>query len=447
MKLSNDSVQEACRPLILDDATLQQVMSMLNKKIVTGLNHKTRDESSVKCYVTYVQDLPTGQESGKFFALDLGGTNFRVLLITLKDKECDLKSRIYSIPEDTMKSNDEKLFGQIAYCLSEFAKEHGLSDDNLPLGFTFSFPLKQVGLTKGILMRWTKGFSCSGVIGEDVVSKLKVAIQKRGDVDIRIFAILNDTTGTLMSCAWKNPNCRIGVILGTGSNACYVEKIENIPDFDGDKSKPFVIINTEWGAFGDSGELDFIRTSFDKDVDSRSLHPNIQLFEKMISGMYLGELVRVILVQLANSGVLFKGQLSETLKTQDAFLTKYISKIDSEEKGTYTSCRKVLENKLGLTSVSDDDCINVRYICECVSRRAAHLASAGIATLLNKMGTPSVTVGVDGSLYRFHPHFHRLLCEKIKQLINPNITDFQLMLSEDGSGRGAALVAAAASAK
>lgn len=34
------------------------------------------------------------------------------------------------------------------------------------------------------------------------------------DVKIDVCAILNDTTGTLMSCAWKNKNCRIGLILG-----------------------------------------------------------------------------------------------------------------------------------------------------------------------------------------------------------------------------------------
>lgn len=33
--------------------------------------------ASVKCYPTYVRYLPTGEETGQFLALDLGGTNFR----------------------------------------------------------------------------------------------------------------------------------------------------------------------------------------------------------------------------------------------------------------------------------------------------------------------------------------------------------------------------------
>jgi hexokinase len=49
----------------------------------------------------------------------------------------------------------------------------------LPLGFTFSFPCKQEGLTKARLVSWTKGFNCSGVEGEDVVQLLREAIKRR----------------------------------------------------------------------------------------------------------------------------------------------------------------------------------------------------------------------------------------------------------------------------
>ena len=48
-----------------------------------------------------------------------------------------------------------------------------------------------------------------------------------------------------------------------------------------------MIVNTEWGAFGDNQELDFIRTKWDEAVDAGSLNPGKQTFEKMISGMYM----------------------------------------------------------------------------------------------------------------------------------------------------------------
>lgn len=87
----------------------------------------------------------------------------------------------------------------------------------------------------------------------------------------------------------------------------------------------------------------------------------------------------------------------------------------SDPKGRYTNCREILA-ELGLRNVSDQDCENVRYVCSVVSRRAAHLVSAGIATLLNKMSEDNVTVGIDGSVYRFHPHFHDLMTAKISEL-------------------------------
>nr|CAD7452535.1 unnamed protein product [Timema tahoe] len=395
-------IREECQELVLSDGQVLEIMKRLLTELNRGLSKATHDTADVKCFTTFVQDLPNG----------------------------------------TVCHVSWQLFDHIAECLANFMIEHDLSSERLPLGFTFSFPLSQRGLTKGYLVQWTKGFDCSDCINEDVVQMLKDAIARRNDVKIDVCAILNDTTGTLMSCAWKNFNCRIGIIVGTGSNACYVEKVENLELFEGDKSKPYMVINTEWGAFGDNGALEIVRTQYDREIDSHSINAGKQLHEKMISGMYMGELVRLVLVKFTKSNLLFGGKGSDMLFERGTFFTKFVSEIESDKRGTFTGCRQVLD-ELGLSHATDQDCVNVRYVCECVSRRAAHLVSAGVATLINKMGQLSVTVGVDGSVYRFHPYFHDLMVEKISELVTPGIK-FDLMLSEDGSGRGAALVAAVA---
>lgn len=46
-------------------------------------------------------------------------------------------------------------------------------------------------------------------------------------------------------------------------------------------------INIEWGAFGDDGRLEMYRTGYDRFLDEKTINPGRQLFEKMISGMYL----------------------------------------------------------------------------------------------------------------------------------------------------------------
>jgi len=510
--------------LTLSDETLKKIMSLMNAEMEKGLHPDTQDQADIKMFPTYVRSVPDGSEKGDFLALDLGGTNFRVLWVQIPPSdsrraqptgmtdlmneaagetqeeegeeeeedsfpsmsaprsEIKMKSRIFVIPTQIMQGPGEGLFDHIVKCLAMFMDKEGLLGKSLPLGFTFSFPLKQEGLAKGRLVTWTKGFSCAGVVGEDVVQLFHDAIKryaktknaKDGLEKVRCVAIVNDTTGTLMACAHKNPLCLAGLIFGTGSNACYVEKIKNVHTWDGDVSYPDeVLINTEWGAFGNAGALDFILTDFDRDVDKNSVNPTKQIFEKLISGMYMGEIARLVLCRFFSQGLLFSSCSSPTtaqpeiFKTRSpsssngtpslnpggssipevldwnkrgTFFTKYISEIESDRSDDYHVTKQVLD-ECGIRNVSMRECRLVKRICETVSTRAAHLASAGTAVLLNRMQRPHVTVGIDGSLYRFHPQFHNHMVQKIPDL---SVYPFNLMLSEDGSGKGAALIAAVA---
>lgn len=65
--------------------------------------------------------------------------------------------------------------------------------------------------------------------------------------------------------------------------------------------------------------------------------------EKMISGMYMGELVRLALVRFTKAGLLFGGIGSDLLYHKGSFYTKYVSEIESDKKGDYTNCRDVMD--------------------------------------------------------------------------------------------------------
>lgn len=95
-----------------------------------------------------------------------------------------------------------------------------------------------------------------------------------------------------------------------------------------DEKKPHMLINTEWGAFGEEGVLDFVTTEFDRAIDENSINPSKQLFEKMISGMYMGELTRLVLEKLVNDGLLFGGKCPSDLRKKGKFFTKYVSEIE-----------------------------------------------------------------------------------------------------------------------
>lgn len=189
---------------------------------------------------------------------------------------------------------------------------------------------------------------------------LNDAIRKRGDLKVEVVAVLNDTTGTLVQGAFLDKKCAIGLILGTGSNACYIERVERVLNWDESPAPkgakevnwdlrifnflainhsssliiiiydlfPQVIVDVEYGAFGDNGILDFIKTDYDKAVDSNSLLVNSFTFEKYISGKYLGEIARVILMKLVQNGILFDGRASPKLAKSGEFNARFVSMIE-----------------------------------------------------------------------------------------------------------------------
>ncbi|XP_058402488.1 hexokinase-3 isoform X3 [Diceros bicornis minor] len=413
-------LEETLAPFRLNREQLAAVQAQMREAMTKGLRGEA---SSLRMLPTYVRATPDGSalpglcptERGDFLALDLGGTNFRVLL----------------------------LFDHIVDCIVDFQQKQGLSGQSLPLGFTFSFPCRQLGLDQGILLNWTKGFNASDCEGQDVVCLLREAIGRRKAVELNVVAIVNDTVGTMMSCGYEDPHCEVGLIVGTGTNACYMEELRNVAGVAGDSGH--MCINMEWGAFGDDGSLGVLSTCFDARVDQASINPGKQRFEKMISGMYLGEIVRHILLHLTSLGVLFRGQQTQCLQTRDIFKTKFLSEIESDSLAL-RQVRAILED-LGLPLTSDD-ALMVLEVCQAVSQRAAQLCGAGVAAVVEKIRENrgleelTVSVGVDGTLYKLHPHFSSLVAATVRELAPRCVVTF--LQSEDGSGKGAALVTAVA---
>lgn len=96
------------------------------------------DEASVLMENTYIPELPDGTEQGKFLALDLGGTNFRVILLELeKGKVINEVVKMYHIGPE-IRVGDEAvavaLFDFIGQCLCDFVEENDLVSVPLPLG-------------------------------------------------------------------------------------------------------------------------------------------------------------------------------------------------------------------------------------------------------------------------------------------------------------------------
>nr|KAF6469462.1 glucokinase [Molossus molossus] len=431
-----EQVEQILAEFQLQEEDLKKVMRRMQKEMDRGLRLETHEEASMKMLPTYVRSTPEGSEVGDFLSLDLGGTNFRVMLVKVGEGEAGqwsvkTKHQMYCIPEDAMTGT---------------AEMHQMKHKKLPLGFTFSFPVRHEDIDKGILLNWTKGFKASGAEGNNIVGLLRDAIRRRGDFEMDVVAMVNDTVATMISCYYEDRQCEVGMIVGTGCNACYMEEMHNVELVEGEEGR--MCVNTEWGAFGDTGELDEFLLEYDRMVDESSLNPGQQLYEKLIGGKYMGELVRLVLLKLVDENLLFHGEASEQLRTRGAFETRFVSQVESD-----SGDRKQIYNILSTLGLrpSAADCDIVRRACESVSTRAAHMCAAGLAAVINRMresrseDVMRITVGVDGSVYKLHPsfkeRFHASVCR-----LTPSC-EITFIQSEDGSGRGAALVSAVACKK
>lgn len=88
---------------------------------------------------------------------------------------------------------------------------------------------------------------------------------------------------------------RIGIVFGTGSNAAYVEQASRVKHWEGKGrgSAKKVCIDIEWGAFGDKGSLDFIRTDYDGQLDRTSLLPGAYTYAKPFQFHFISHFIHV----------------------------------------------------------------------------------------------------------------------------------------------------------
>lgn len=361
------------------------------------------------------------------------------------------ESKEVSIPPHLMSGNASELFGFIASALASSVADEGRSnlfeDKQRELGFTFSFPVRQTSIASGTLIKWTKAFSIDDAVGEDVVAELQTAMEKQG-VDMHVAALINDTVGTLAAGRYNDEDVVIGVILGTGSNAAYVEEASAIPKFEGELPKSGnMVINTEWGNFSSSC---LPITEYDQALDEESLNPGEQIFEKLISGMYLGEIVRRVLLKIASQSTLF-GKVNQTkLKTRFILRTPDISAMHHDDTPDLRIVADKLAENLEIKDTSLETRKMVAEICDIVTTRSARLAAAGIVGILRKIGRAvpgderRSVVAIDGGLFEHYAEFRQCLERTLVELLGEEASrSVAVKLTKDGSGLGAALIAAA----
>jgi hexokinase len=154
---------------------------------------------------------------------------------------------------------------------------------------------------------------------------------------LRVAAITNDTVATFASLAYAvkaalNSRVAMGLIVGTGTNATVPMKLDSLhptkrKDLPNPGAVDTVVINTEWTIRGTDKpliELN-IKTPWDMTLDANSDAPGFQPFEYMTSGRYLGELVRLIFVDIVSNEA--GTEIPPTLLIKNAIPTRFLSEV------------------------------------------------------------------------------------------------------------------------
>lgn len=457
--------------VVAEFAISDEFLRKATDKFIASMDHGLASGPSkehMPMIPTYVTDIPNGKEEGLFLAGDLGGTNFRVCSINLKgDHTFDLKQSKYKIPLDLMKnSTSDELFSYLAAKVEAFLEEHHKDykdNDHLKLGFTFSFPVYQTSLNRGTLIRWTKGFDLPDLVDKDVVELFQKHIELK-KIKVNVVALANDTVGTLLSRAYSNnpdvtkSNTIVGAIFGTGTNGAYFETFDRIPKLDSSKFKgKGMVINTEWGSF-DNNLTILPNTKYDEIVDKETANVGYHLFEKRVSGMFLGEILRVTLIELFKEDHIFVdlykkrgGSLPHRLSEPWQIDGEVLSYIQIDDSTDLKMSELVLQNHLRLPTTKQERLV-IQALTRAISHRAAYLSAVPLAAITKRVAPQyenddkDFEFGLDGSVIEFYPGFQQAVMEAIK-IIDPlkgSSKQIHLKIAKDGSGVGAALCASTA---
>ncbi|WFE85767.1 hexokinase [Parabacteroides chongii] len=268
----------------LENEQLKEIALSLRQKVEEGL---AKENAEIQCLPTFITPK-NNNINGKALVLDLGGTNYRVATVNFaNDKATIHPENGWKKDLSVMKTPDftrEELFKELADPIGEIKR-----DVEMPIGYCFSYAAESLPGGDAKLLHWTKGVHIKEMLGQPVGKPLLEYLNERNEPKFTNIKVLNDTVASLFAgLTDSNYDAYIGLIVGTGTNmATFIpaDKITKLPvsiQADG-----LIPVNLESGNF----HPPFL-TTVDEMVDACSDSRGMQRFEKAVSGMYLGEILK-----------------------------------------------------------------------------------------------------------------------------------------------------------
>lgn len=229
---------------------------------------------------------------GSCCVLDAGGTNLRLAKAEFDAAGNCTVGGVRKVPmPGTLR---ELTAGEFYSQLAAYAEETSCTDR---VGFCFSFNVDMDRTLDGNLIAWCKEVRVPDAPGKPVGTSLQKALGPK----CKTVRVLNDSTAALLGAKAQDPDVTLGLILGTGINICYPEKLERIAKVPGDLRGETMIISTEIGEF--SG---FPKNRFESAVIGASDDPALAQAEKQCAGAYLGDVISGAWRAAARDGLLEK---------------------------------------------------------------------------------------------------------------------------------------------
>lgn len=428
---------------------------------------------------------PTGKEEGSYLVVDLGGSTLRVSVVQIDPYVSDAQdraSRIHIVNGKSWHVNDDhklidgEFFKWIGSKIVEVLLEQSLinyQSEVVNTGITWSFPLDKATHNSGNIVNVGKGYIISpDVYHKDLRLCLQHALKEHFNLTLDVKAVINDSVAVYCAGSFLDDRIKLAMVLGTGINMCFSlqsaklhrEKCLQVNS---------VLLNSELSLFG-SGCCAELSTKHDGSVDKRfsiveeELHfkphmsrdpQNSMIFqpiELMTSGRYIGELVRLAILDCFEAGEIFTNIPKQELK----FLLKPYEGISGEliccfsENEDYLQIRDTISSINGHISsfITDRDILILKMITSAVIKRAAYIIAAAIIACINLLKSHNkeefsqnrLTIGFVGSVLEYlHSYREQALTyiNENQEIRDANLTvDFKSI--EDSSIVGAAIGAA-----
>ena len=358
-------LQTGMHPDLID---LQRQTSLFRREMQRGL---AGDSSSLPMLPTYLTTDGVLPADKPVLVIDAGGTNLRLARVTFHPQGDFEAEALVACPMPG--STGTLTLPEYLSRMTEILRPHLRGDDLI--GYCFSYEARITPDRDGILSNFNKGVHVEGSDGMKVCEVLEKALADAGIPGKRRYVLLNDSTaaafGAISQLTASSCSGMIGFILGTGTNTCYPEKTSRIKHYPVEDGGGTMLINMESGAYAG-----FPRGEADRLLDESDPLPGNHLYEKMVSGVYMGKLIRLATGSAAERG-LFSPVFRERLAAAGNFRAVDADAFVREPKG---------DNLLsGLCSSENDRQVLLNIVYR-LYERAAKLVSVNLTAVMEEAG-------------------------------------------------------------